>query len=264
MSSLTCRQHESSHLWVTFTLCTPNVLTTAFFTWKISIFFYLWLFSCDFLSDHPSFTAHPPSATHCLNISSFIFQIFNATRQLSHIETAPEISPLSLWLFKWNLVLIKHHFRKPNNWAASWERNRYSICKQQRIRRACAYVQSARLHGCTGLSDPFVLGKKSQKKQTLPFILPKSVSFFFFFSCNLFFLHLSRQNLCCSLTYPIGQGETSAKEPDLKGWAWALKDWFDRKSEEPFSQYTSISDHCENTPIQIYWKFYNQKRNIFR
>ena len=165
--------------------------------------FYILLFVTFFLwLSFRSPTAHPPSATHCLNISSFSFQIFNATRQLSHIEAAPEISPLSLWPFKWNLVLIKHHFRKPNNWAASWERNRYSICKQQRIRRACAYVQSARLHGRTGLLTLCARKKSLRKNRHFLLSYPNLwvFFFFFFFSCNLFFLHLSRQNLCCSLT----------------------------------------------------------------
>ena len=35
------------------------------------------------------------------------------------------------------------------------------------------------------------------------------------------------------------------------------------ENKKPF-KLSSLVNHYENTPIQIYWKFYNQKRKIFR
>ena len=74
----------------------------------------------------------------------------------------------------------------------------------------------------------------------------------------------SRQNLCCSLTYAVGQEETSTKELDvslLRGRAYALKDWFHVKHEEPFSR-DMLFRYLKLSQLEIYlmpqWNSYGR------
>ena len=48
--------------------------------------------------------------------------------------------------------------------------------------------------------------------------------------------------------------------PDRQAWTISINP--DQKKQNITSE--QGLHHYENTPIQIYWKFYNQKMNIFR